>query len=533
MGDDRVTMGLHADIRSKAERWIDYGQNTYNFGKNIFDATWGNFDDFTGHAARHMVNDLAGAGIPGEVWNSRNAYRTKYNDVQRAGASAGDAGAVVAAVAIGLGWHQRGYSFFGRTGARLAFGRAVLGSMLIGGAVAGLRNTINNIQDDHHFGGIGAAAGAAIGLIAMRKFRPTPWIAVGGVVAAGTAGWFAGHARKINGGEKEKTPIAPNAKYPGGLLGFTRGAFVHFAEEGPLTQGVSFGNAWEEREAFEKRYQDEERWGGMTGDMIAAGFAGGGSLVVANRVLGRDTSRLQNSRLIKLGNSMSVPSHIVGKLKDLPDLDDIVKGAPGDHLLDETGKKLSSGKVGVKLQEDIVNFFTKRSLKYRGRFPELLYLGGAALAAYTIYEAWDAGENGKSPVANGAASAGIMGGILGLSTLLIATKHPNIRRLPNPVGPGMALATSAAVGAAMMMVRGPVENFIQGAKFMHKEHPVENHAGALSMMTAGGAGGLLVGNHLSGLMKSGTTLRIGAMASGAAIGAGIALAYAPAFFGSD
>ncbi len=270
---------------------------------------------FASTATRHMLDANVTFGMSSDRYNARDKYRRTYSDTQRAGAGVGTALGVALPVAAGVAWMQRGLKVPGISNQSAAvtsgleqaavrgmspavmqnIGR-VAGVAALGVAAAvGVKKTIEITQDDGHLAAAGTAAGViggAVGgaAVGTRFGGKIAAVSAGlGALAGGVAGHFGGKAIKIGESQIGKEHVqAPQVDTNAGdrIGSFARGAFNHFNEVGPATQGISFGYQWGMRDAVQKRYSNAERAGGMHGDLLAAGILGGGALAVAGGLLG-------------------------------------------------------------------------------------------------------------------------------------------------------------------------------------------------------------------------------------------------------
>jgi hypothetical protein len=270
-------------------------------------------------ATRHMLDADVTFGMSSSRFNARDKYRNSYSDAQRTGAGIGTVLGVAVPVTAGAAWIQKSLAVPGISGAEGAAvtglekakllgmspnvikwsGRAA-GAVALGAATAvAVKKSWEISQDDGNLGAIGGAsgvlAGAAAGVAVGRHLKgPSAAMAAGiGAAVGGIAGHFGGKAidgnsaigKKLGIGEsKIGTPFeqAPQVDANAGdrVKSFGRGAFNHFNEVGPATQGISFGYQWGMNDAVKTKYSNSERAGAMHGDLLAAGIMGGGAMAI-------------------------------------------------------------------------------------------------------------------------------------------------------------------------------------------------------------------------------------------------------------
>lgn len=278
---------------------------------------------------RHMLDTNVTFGRSSERYNARDDYRNRYTDGQRTAAGIGTAFGVALPVAGGLGWATRGFKVPGGPAAAVALapnsglkariaaaltgptayklaGRAT-GTALLGVAAGvGVKKSFDIATDDGHFGAVGGAggaiAGAAAGIAASRKLsgRAAAMSATVGGVVGGVAGFYGGKQVDKGDGFIGKEHVkAPNTDVDLGdrAASFASGAFNHFNEVGPTTQGMSFGYQWGLQEQVREGYSNSERSGAMHGDLLAAGILGGGALAVAGGLMGTVGAKPGDSRV--------------------------------------------------------------------------------------------------------------------------------------------------------------------------------------------------------------------------------------------
>lgn len=235
-------------------------------------------------------------GLASSRYNARDKYRREYSSDQRLGAGVGTALGVALPVAAGVSWMQKGMRVPGvSSGLMRNVGRATGLGMLGLATGVGVKRSIDIAKDDGHLGAAGTAVGviggAVAGNIIGRQFGGTVGAisTTAGAIVGGVAGNFGGHKVKIGEGHLGEANVQlPQVDHNGvdRTRSFARGAFNHFSEVGPATQGVSFGPQWGMREAVKERYSNSERAGAMHGDLLAAGIMGSGALAVSAGLMG-------------------------------------------------------------------------------------------------------------------------------------------------------------------------------------------------------------------------------------------------------
>ncbi len=308
----------------------------------------------------------------------------------------------------------------------------VAGVAALGVATAvGLKKTIEITKDDGHLAAAGAAAGViggAIGGAAVGKRFGGKIAAVSaglGALAGGVAGHFGGKAIKVGESQIGKEHVqAPQVdEHVGDRVGsFARGAFNHFNEVGPATQGISFGYQWGMRETVQQKYSNAERAGGMHGDLAAAAILGGGAAAVAMGLMGRSAHAAQGASGLKAG------ADIAGSV--------LAKGA----LTGQIQRMGNAGAIGM----------------------------GAAAAAVAGVTGWNAFQSDKETFGGGAAAAigvGTLAATAGTAALISRSSAFST------MAPGTRAASSALVAAALIGVvsaaRLPLQQFMNDAKDAH------------------------------------------------------------------
>lgn len=251
-------------------------------------------------ATRHAMDINLTFGSASSRYDAREKYRTSYSAPQRLGAGLGVAfGTAIPAMALG-GWVlKKGLRTPLAPGGLVASGSAkAVGLAALGGATAvGAIKMKQLVEDDGHFGSVGAAggivAGTLGGLAAGTRFagKYAPLVSGAGAIIGGIAGYQGGKLVKYGKGHLDPggTPAPATPRKDDGAAdrakSFAWGAFNHFNEVGPTTQGVSFGSAWGMRKSYKETSTNAERSGAMAGDLLAAGILGGGALAISGKLM--------------------------------------------------------------------------------------------------------------------------------------------------------------------------------------------------------------------------------------------------------
>jgi hypothetical protein len=379
-------------------------------------------------ATRHMLDANVTFGMSSDRYNARDKYRRTYSDDQRLGAGIGTALGVALPVAAGVAWMQRGLTVPGVSNQAAAVtnglqqaavrgmsptvmqnvGRAA-GLAALGLATAvGVKKTIGGAAIGKRFGGKIAAVSAGVGAL-----------------VGGAAGHFGGKAIKIGESQIGKEHVqAPQVDENAGdrVKSFARGAFNHFNEVGPATQGISFGYQWGMRDTVQKQYSNAERAGGMHGDLLAAGILGGGALAVATGLMGRSGHAAQGVSGLRAG------ADIAGGV--------LARGG----ITSQIQRMGNGGAIGM----------------------------GAAAAAIAGVTGWKAYQSDKETFGGGAAAAigvGTLAATAGTAALISRSSAFST------MAPGTRAASSALVAAALIGVvssaRLPLQQFMNDAKDAH------------------------------------------------------------------
>jgi hypothetical protein len=266
---------------------------------------------FMGSATRHMMNIDVTWGRAGASWNEREEYRNQYTAPQRAGAGFGNVlGTVAPVVAIGA-WAKSGMRVPGLSGASLNGARAVGVASLATMAYVGQKYVRATVEDDGDLRSVGGVVtGLGAGALAYKlggKWGPIAGLGAG--IAGAFAGYEAGKLVNVGPGHVGKdehvsrsandrslkdsllgddTQVSTHTDGPGRAIDFGRGMFTHFAESGPLTQGVSFGYTLKQQQHFREDYSQTEQGGAINGDLLAATVLGGGAVGLTRAMLAKN-----------------------------------------------------------------------------------------------------------------------------------------------------------------------------------------------------------------------------------------------------
>ncbi len=431
-------------------------------------------------ATRHMLDANVAFGLPSDRYNARDKYRRTYSDQQRLGAGVGTALGVALPVAAGVSWMQRGLKVPGVSSHSTAVtnglqqaavrgmspavmqnvGRAA-GVAALGLATAvGVKKTIEITMDDGHLAAAGAATGViggAIGGAAVgRRFGgKIAAVSAGvGALVGGAAGHFGGKAIKVGesqiGKEHAQAPQVDDGA-DDRARSFARGAFNHFTEVGPATQGMSFGYQWGMRDTVQKRYSNSERAGAMHGDLLAAGILGGGALGVAGIMMKQGAARQAAKAAGQAFKGVSAP-----KAGGIAAGAVLARGGLLTGIVQRAG---TAGTLGM----------------------------GAAAAAIVGVTGYKAFQSDKETWGGGAAAATIGVGTLAATAGTTALVHKLGTFAPN-TSVGAKAASSALVAAALIGVlssaRLPLQQFMNDAKDAHAAN------GKVDRAVAGTAGGI-------------------------------------------
>lgn len=496
-----------------------------------YEATLGRVEDVLSTAGRHAVSNIAGLGLPGETWNVREAYRTRYNQEERIGGAVGDTGTIAAVAIMANAWRTSrfGVPKLGMVPPLVvrAGGMALLGL----GAASGVRRTAQNVADDGHPGMVAATA-AALGAAFVTRNVPGKVIGklvtLGSAVGAGVAAhhvasrWGTGDGNldeRIRGGGAPTLEGKP-------IRGAARGFWNHFVEAGPLSQGSGFGNEWDQVGAMRRRYTDAELAGGMLGDGAGALMIGTGAVVVGGRILGRpEQGVLERTRLAQLSVDLSLPAQVVGKLKDVGTLAKVPQSAADEVV----GQLRANPRWNERFLESLWRQFGGRVTEFDGRVPQLAYALGTGMLVYTLADAYATGEGGKNARIPGVESAAISGALVLGGAGAIAWKAPSVRRLAPALRPAVATILSAAAFGAISQLREPVGSYLDGADMLHERRDgARLGVPGAGLVAAGAVGGGMFGSCAAGAMSYRGPARVAAVGAGLALGAAAAWGLAPA-----
>lgn len=383
-------------------------------------------------ATRHMLDANVAFGMASDRYNARDQYRRTYSDDQRTGAGIGTGLAVALPIAAGVGWAQRGFRVPGAAaGISQHAGRAIGVAALGLAAGVGVKKSIEIAKDDGHLGAAGAAAGiigGAVGGAAIgRRFggKIAAMSTTVGAIAGGIAGHVGGTQVRIGEGNIG-TPNVQGPQVDDGagdrVRSFARGAFNHFSEVGPSTQGISLGYSWNMRDTVKKHYSNAERAGGMHGDLLAAGILGGGALAVGAGLVGMSHHASQGISGLRAG------ADIAGNV--------LARGP----LTGAMQKLTSKGALGVGA-------------------------AAAGISALTTWKAFDADRDSMGTGTAAAIAAGTLAATAGTAALISRSSAFS------SMSGGVKAANSTLVAAALIGVlssaRLPLQQFVNDASDAH------------------------------------------------------------------
>lgn len=433
-----------------------------------------------GTATRHAADIDLTFGRASTRYNARDKYRTAYDGKSRYGANVGTAlGAIIPAAGL-VAWGRRGFKLGALTGVQRGVGVAAGAGALAGMAVVGGIKAKELVEDDGHLGSVGSMVGVAGGMmVGNRLARNVMWKGVplgpvaglGAAIAGGVGGYFAGSRVKVGDGhigEHIESKSKIHDGLPGSAQDFVRGAFNNFNEVGPTTQGVSFGQSWGMRDAFETKSSKAERAGGMLGDLGAVAILGGGALAVAKKAvnLSRGKEGAAAGVFEKIAGNAVLGNHVLNAAAATP-------------YMEQAGVVMSKGKVAA---------------------------GVAAIAALgaglTYFNYRDGAKNGNVPT--GLAFAGVAAAAGGLATLGIRS---HLLKAGVAAGPGTLAGALSGVMliSALSAARMPVQQFINDAKSVHAVDGGGDTGAKLALGGTGAAIGGMMGFNIAKRFADGTT----------------------------
>jgi len=496
---------------------------------------------FTSAATRHMLDANVTFGQAGDRFNARDDYRREYTGTQRLGAGVGTAFGVALPATAAVAWARKGSRVPGLASltdtaaasasrlnipAKLALntGRVVGYGALAAATGVGVRKSIEIAKDDGDFRALGTATGVVGGAVAGAKVgagKFTPLVAGAGAVLGGIGGNFAG--RQVDAGEgaigKENVQ-APQVDVDAGdrATSFARGAFNHFTEVGPTTQGVSLGYKWGMRSAVQNQYSNSERAGAMHGDLLAAGILGGGALAVATGLMGMSKHAEAGVSGVKAGGDIAgqvlAKSPVMGAMQKLGTKGALGVGAAGAGI---------AGAVALKEYNAMEDAGGNGALAAGGTLAATA--GTAALISRSgAVSGLEAGPKAASSAIVAAALIGVLSSArLPLQQFMNDAKDAHAANGETDwsvSGPSAGIGAAAGgFGAAKGLWKLVPDGGIQLGKFHLSKGLV---VGAGTAISAGAMGG--VGLGLSSTMPDLKTTGISA-AGGAVVGAGLGAAF--------
>ncbi len=408
-------------------------------------------------AVRHMVDSsLVGFGIPSSRYNARDQYRRTYNDDQRLGAGMGPALGVALTAGAGATWFKSGLRLPQQATNFPAVARAVGVAALGAAAAVAVKKSMEISEDDGNFAAVGTTAGvlggAAAGIAIGSKFagKYAPLVTAGSAIAGGIAGHFAGAAIK-NGdghiGEEFKQDAQVDRNFGDRLKSFARGAFDHFVEVGPITQGISLGYRWNMHDTVQHKYSNNEYAGAMHGDLGAAAILGGGALAVGAGLMGVSSLAAKGKGPIIAGSALA---------------HDVLKQGP-----------LTAGAASLaNLPQQVLERLTSSNqslVKTAG--VAAAGLGITALATWKGYQA-DKDKLGAAPAA--AIAAGTLAATAG--TAFAVSRTAAFRAMDAAPQAANSMLVAAALIGVVSAARLPVQQFISDAKDARAHRGSTDHA---------------------------------------------------------
>lgn len=452
--------------------------------------------NFVGSTMRHGF-DVPTFGQLSDRYNARDEYRNEYDNVERTGAALGVTGATALTAGGAVLWAKNGLpvrlpSYVAQDkwvtrlpiagkGVPLPSPRALaVGVGVAAGAgilATGASKTKQILQDDGNWGALGMGAGLLGGGVAgaklVGKLAPTraPIGAVVGMVGGAVAGKLGANHVTVGLGDGHLGERIPTEKNVDASLAdragsFTQGAWNHFSEVGPMSQGSSGAKEWGLQDHFEQDYSNAERAGGMHGDLAAAGIMGTAALGVGAAVTG------MKSRVGKDGAPMS-------KLN-----------AAADDALRLSGGSRLRGTMAQMAPAVLPNGMASKA-------GIAAAIGtGTALTAYTALREARTWGDGEITSGGGLAAAGAVVGLTGAGALAIAARRTAGKPFA-PAAAGGMLAAAALIGVGSA-VRQPLQQFHRDQKSAHGLEPGTDWATAAVAGGALGVAGGIGGRKLAG-----------------------------------
>lgn len=539
--------GPHARTRGTTISLADVMGTVHDRSTTVGSFAWERYNDVnavTGTMARHAIDSVGGLGLPGLTWNSRNAYRHDYpadderGELKRRSAAAGDIVGLLATGVLANQWRKTGYSSFGARGPSGVAMRVGIGAMLAGGSAASARKIVQNAIDDGELGmTLATPAGVAGAILGHRLGGAGNAARTARVIGAGLSGAAAGYAafrlgsgplRFSQGHIGEPAPYeVPPLDGKLAPAAFARGAWNHFAEEGPLTQGATFGRAWKQRDHVRDRYTTPELAGALVGDVGALALMGTGALAVTLRTMGQSRADVLQTPLGRAATALSVPARFVGWTRRVGNGYKLLNMTADERAAALSKQAAEKGHLGLRRAERGLRLAQKLQHNYRGRAPELLYLATTGIVGLTLYDAYRSGRWSKSGIPDGPTTAALAAAGMTGAAGLLTWKSSALQALPLKLRVPTAALTAAALYAGVAMVRGSVEQLATDANELHRRRPVEQAGIASGLTVGGGVGGALVGIRAArGLHYLGTGPVVGAVA-GTVAGSALAYGFAP------
>ncbi len=472
--------------------------------------------------------------------------------------------AATAAAAVGIGGHMLAGNFTDDERVKLGVGAAAGGAAGIGvyaathggapalarnlgrgvgiaalgtAAAVGVKKSIEIAQDDGHLGAVGTTVGLVGGGIAGYKVgakfagKYAPLVTGAGAILGAVAGNIGGKqvdgdsaiGKRIGLGEGNLGKAheqAPQVDKDAGdrVKSFTRGAFTHFTEVGPATQGMSFGYRWGMRDAVQNKYSNAERAGGMHGDLLAAGILGGGALAVGAGLMGLSHHAQQGVSGVRAG--AEIAGNVLNK-----GLATRAMNAMASRGGTVAAGAAAAGLIGLTTLKG----FEGDSENYGSGVATAIAAGTlaatAGTAALVARSGAMSGLSAAPKVANSALVAAALIGVLGsmrlpMQQFINDAKDAAAAREKMDVPVTVAAGGIGAIGGGLGAFKGLSKFVPDGGLQLGRFHiPKALVVGAGTAVAAAGAGGVGVG--LSATMPDIKTVGLSALggaAAGAAVG---------------
>jgi hypothetical protein len=429
---------------------------------------------FTSTATRHAL-DVVTFGGTSERYNARDKYRNQYTGAERAGAGFGAAaGTAIPGLALAK-WLKDGRQVpqalenaprWGKAGAAIVAGGAGVAMMGVGAS-----KLAQIVSDDGNLGAVGTSAGivggTALGSFAGAKlgsgWKAKAFGGLAGMVAGGVAAGMG--ARHITIGESkigQPHDQAPNVDANAAERGasFAQGAWNHFVEFGPISQGEGNAQAWGMRDTFHDKYSNSERNGALNGDLFGAAAMSAGAAGMAAAGFGVASKQI----VLKDGRVLS----------------------PVASAADRAGRITSVGAVNAAARRTLEMIPGRGA----GRIAGIAMATGAIGTAFVAQREANAWSDEHHHTGGGLAALGVIGATSGLALGLARSEAFKAAPKWNRVG-GAMVAASGIIGV-LSAARIGVAAFHNDAKDAEKIAPADRTTrnvmgGGLGVLGAGAA----------------------------------------------